>query len=413
MKILFRKGAACLESASYYRAWRMKIAFLTTDNREVWKDYARTAPVFGPAPGALVSGFEGISGLEVHVISCIRQPVKSPEKLAGNIWFHSLTVPQLGWMRTGYLGCILAVRRKLREIKPDLVHGQGTELESGICGAFSGYPNVMTLLGVMKEMAEVFQAKPGSFYWCASLLESLALRRTIGVVANSHFTEACVRDRTAKTWLVANALRKEFLETPSAASSQDGMANRGNARRVVMNIGTITSYKRQLELLDMAEKLRGEGVELHWRFVGAATPGNAYPDRFRRRIEGQDWVSWQKSLSTEEIIAELDQSVAMVHVSAIESFGLVVAEALARNVKFFGFGIAGVNDIAAGVEGAEVFADNDWAALQGAVSRWAKAGCPRPKTAAATMRERYHPKVIAAEHVELYREVIRSKTGKN
>jgi len=380
----------------------MKIAFLTADNREVWKLYDKEAPLFGPAPGALLEGFAGMPGVEVHVISCIRRPVKSPAKLAENIWFHSLTVPQLGWMRTGYLGCILAVRRKLREIRPDLVHGQGTELESGICAALSGYPNVMTLLGVMKEMADVFQAKPGSFYWYASLLESLALRRTIGVIANSRFTEACVRNRTARTWLVANALRKDFLETPSP-----GPAKGGTPKKVVMNIGTVTDYKRQNELLDMAERLRGEGVDLQWRFVGAATPGIAYPDRFRKRIEGKDWVTWEKSLSTEQIIADLDRSVAMVHVSGIESFGLVVAEALARNVKFFGFGVAGVNDIAEGVEGAEVFADNDWSGLQAAVSRWARAGCPRPKTAAATMRERYHPKVIAAEHVEIYREVLK------
>ena len=381
----------------------MKLAYLTADNREVWKDYARTAPVFGPAPGALLSGFEGMPGLEVHVISCIRQPVKSPVKLAENIWFHSLTVPKWGWIRTGYAGCIRAVRRKLREIQPDLVHGQGTELESGMCGAFSGYPNVMTLLGVMKEMADVFEAKPGSFYWCASLLESLALRRTAGVLANSRFTEACVRERTRKTWLVANALRKEFLDTPLAEPRKGGTPN-----RLVMNIGTITGYKRQIELLDMAEKLRGEGVDLRWRFVGAATVGNPYPDRFRRRIEGLDWVSWQNSLSTEQIIAELDQSAAMVHVSAIESFGLVVAEALARNVKFFGFGVAGVNDIADGVEGAEVVADDDWAGLQAAICRWARAGCPRPLTAAATMRERYHPQVIATKHLDIYREVLQN-----
>ena len=109
----------------------MKIALLTTDNRGPFKDYGASEPRFGPAPAALLSGFEGVPDLEVHVISCIRQPVKSPVKLAGNIWFHSLTVPQTGWMRTGYLGCVRAVRRKLREIKPDLVHGQGTELESG------------------------------------------------------------------------------------------------------------------------------------------------------------------------------------------------------------------------------------------------------------------------------------------
>ena len=387
----------------------MRIAFLNADNRGVWRQYEKETPLFGPAPDALLSGFVGVPGLEVHVISCIRQQVKSPVKLADNIWFHSLTVPQNGWMRTGYLGCIRAVRRKLREIKPDLVHGQGTELESGICAALSGYPNVITLLGVMREMAVLFKSKPGSFYWFASLLESLALRRTTGVLANSRFTEGCVRNRTPRTWLVANALRKPFLDLPLPEPPKGGTTNRSDARCVVMNIGTITDYKRQNELLDMAEKVRGGGTDLRLEFVGAATAGNAYADRFMQRVRGKDWVAWHKSLSTEQIIARLDEAAGLVHVSAIESFGLVVAEALARNLKFFGFGVAGVKDIAEGVEGAELFADGDWQGLGAAMAQWSKASCPRPATAAATMRERYHPSAIATKHLEIYRQVIESR----
>ena len=387
----------------------MKIALLTTDNRGPFKDYGASEPRFGPAPAALLSGFEGVPDLEVHVISCIRQPVKSPVKLAGNIWFHSLTVPQTGWMRTGYLGCVRAVRRKLREIKPDLVHGQGTELESGMCAAFSGYPNVITLLGVMREMAVLLKARPGSFYWCASLLESLALRRTFGVLANSRFTEACIRSRTPRTWLVANALRKPFFETPFPELPEAITPNRANLRCVVMNIGTITELKRQNELLDMAEKARAAGANLRLEFVGGVTSGNACADRFVKRITGLDWVTWHKSLSTEQIISQLDQAAALVHVSEIESFGLVVAEALARNLKFFGFGVTGVCDIAEGAEGAELFADGDWAGLQAAMGRWLQAGCPRPTMAAATMRARYHPSVIAAKHLEIYRQVLQNR----
>ena len=65
--------------------------------------------------------------VEVHVVSCTQQPMKSPIKLAENIFFHSLLVPKIGWLRTGYQGCIRAVRKKLRAIQPDIVHGQGTE----------------------------------------------------------------------------------------------------------------------------------------------------------------------------------------------------------------------------------------------------------------------------------------------
>ena len=105
----------------------MKVALLTTDNREHYRNYSETIPYFGSAPEALMQGFAQLPELEVHVISCTQKQMKSPEKLAKNIFFHSLYVPKIGWMRTLYQGCIRATRKKLKEIQPNIVHGQGTE----------------------------------------------------------------------------------------------------------------------------------------------------------------------------------------------------------------------------------------------------------------------------------------------
>src|SRR6185436_2189061 len=105
----------------------MRIALLTTDGREVLRDYTPYAPSFGTALEALMQGFALLPEVEVHVISCLQQHVTSPDKVSDNIWFNPLHVPKTGWLRTGYQGCIRAVRRKLRELTPDIVHGQGTE----------------------------------------------------------------------------------------------------------------------------------------------------------------------------------------------------------------------------------------------------------------------------------------------
>jgi hypothetical protein len=40
----------------------MKIALLTTDNREPFKEYEKEIPWFGTAPEALLQGFVGITG---------------------------------------------------------------------------------------------------------------------------------------------------------------------------------------------------------------------------------------------------------------------------------------------------------------------------------------------------------------
>src|SRR5689334_17765390 len=116
----------------------MVIAQITTDNREPFRDFQRKDPWFGAAPEALLQGFASMPDAKIHILSCVREPVAAPEKLGENIWFHSLVVPKGGWMRTFYLGCARAVRRKLREIRPDIVHGQGTERECAVAAAYSG-----------------------------------------------------------------------------------------------------------------------------------------------------------------------------------------------------------------------------------------------------------------------------------
>src|SRR3954462_6579939 len=102
----------------------MRVAMVTTDGREILRSYESREPGFGTAPQALLQGMAKIPGLEVHVISCLQQPVSSPKQLESNIWFHALHVPKWGWLRTGYQGCIRAVRRRLKEIQPHIVHGQ-------------------------------------------------------------------------------------------------------------------------------------------------------------------------------------------------------------------------------------------------------------------------------------------------
>lgn len=93
----------------------MRIAIVTTDNRDQMKDYKAVTPLFGPAPEALLQGFALLPEVEVHVIVCAREPMRCPEKIAPNMFFHCLLVPKIGWMRTLFQGCIRAVRGKLKE----------------------------------------------------------------------------------------------------------------------------------------------------------------------------------------------------------------------------------------------------------------------------------------------------------
>ena len=381
----------------------MKVAILTTDNRDPFREHHKIVPWFGAAPEALLQGFANLSNVEVHVVSCTRRPMKSPEKLAENIFFHSLHVSKIGWMRTGYQGCIRAVRRKLREIRPDIVHGQGTERDCAISAVFSGYPNVITIHGNMAALARQFRAFPGSYLWLSGLLENITLPRTCGVLSNSAYTESFVRPRSRRTWLVPNSLRPAFFAPPPQHSP--------GPRPRLINVGVISPLKRQLELLTLFKRLHEQGHACQIEFVGRIPDRESYGREFLQAIHqasAHGYAIYSGTKEEDALIEAFDHADGSVHFSTAESFGLVVAEALSRNLKFFGSRVGGIIDITASVEGAELFEADDWTGLEEALARWMREGCPRPRNAAQIMMERYHPRVIAQRHLEIYREVLSS-----
>jgi len=382
----------------------LKLAFLTTDNREHDHNYSAPDPYFGTAPAALLEGFAALSNLEVHILSCTQHLMSSPKKLADNTWFHSLHVPKIGWLRLGYSGCIFAVRKKLKEIQPDIVHGQGTERDCGISAVFSGFPNVITIHGNMAELARIFHARFGGFHWWAAKLENFTLPRTSGVFCNSHYTQSLVSTRSKKTWLVPNPVRDSFF-TPIIRN------NLPAETPTLLVVGVICARKRQLELLQLFIQLRQQNTRFQVKFVGSCCQ-DPYGKAFLSLLNGQgnaDWATWLSVLDESSLIQCMDESQVLVHFPLEESFGLVVAEALARGLKLFASKIGGICDIASGVLDAELFDPKDWNGLSSALTAWIQRPSLSSPQTRNLMKSRYHPKTIASRHLEIYREVIASR----
>ncbi len=379
----------------------LRLALLTTDNRENNRDYSATIPYFGAAPTALLEGFSNLPDLEVHVLSCTQQPMSSPAKLADNIWFHSLHVPKIGWLRTGYAGCIFAVRKKLQEIQPDIVHGQGTERDCGISAVFSGFPNVITIHGNMAELARIFHARFGSFHWWTAKLENFILPRTGGVFCNSFHTKTLVSPRAQAIWLVPNALRTAFLD-------HIPIIRNAVQRPLILVVGVVTPNKRQLELLACLKRLHQQKVHFQVKFLGSAG-SDTYANNFRSKIaaaELEGWANYCGVLKEVTLIQCMDTAHALLHFPQEEAFGLVVAESLVRGLKLFASSVGGIRDIASGVPEADLIDPEDWEGLQRSLLRWIQKPISSSPQTQQLMISRYHPKVIATRHLEIYREVL-------
>jgi glycosyltransferase involved in cell wall biosynthesis len=159
----------------------------------------------------------------------------------------------------------------------------------------------------------------------------------------------------------------------------------------------------------VARELHKQGLDFVFQFVGAAEAKDPYAAAFLEQIkplEAAGCAHYVGRKSTEGLISVFDSSAALVHFPSEEAFGLVVAEALARNLKLFGARTGGIMDITAGAPGVELFDVEDWPGLSAAIAAWIRSGSPRASGCAEVMRLRYHPDVIAHRHLEIYRQVI-------
>jgi len=257
----------------------------------------------------------------------------------------------------------------------------------------------------MLGMARSLNARIGSFYWLAALLEGIALRRTDGVLCNSSYTEQLVRKRTTRSmWRVPNALRSIFFEPETSRPL--------NEIPLLLNVGLVAPHKRQIEILQIAQSLFERDCRFHLRFVGDVNEKSEYGANFHRlisRAETSGFASHTTTRDVSALVRHFDQANALIHCPKEEAFGLVVAEGLARNLNLFAARIGGIPDIAAGTELAELLDPDDWEGLYSSIVEWMDKGCPRPLSAATEMRRRYHPTVIAQHHLEIYQELLSLK----
>ena len=382
----------------------MKIAILTTDNREAYRQYSAPTPYFGTAPTALLEGFATLPNLKVHIVSCTQQPMFSPPKLAENIWFHSLHVPKFGWLRTGYAGCILAVRKKLREIKPAIVHAQGTERDCAISAVFQNIPKILTIHGNIRAITKLHRYSTLSFWGIQSQLEAFCLPRFAGVICISKYTQQQVSDLAKKTWLLPNATENLFFEPRLTAVDP-------SAPPLVLVVANVDSRKNQNALIQALDPLANK-LKFIVKFFGRCGE-DSYGKEFRSLIEARPWCSWGGMISREKLRDEFARATTLFLPTREDNCPMVVLEAQASGVPVIASNVGGVPDLVKdGVTGLLTnpdFPSSMSFALEKILSDKALAA----QLAEGARRQAlacYHPNAVATKHLEIYREVLSTRS---
>jgi glycosyltransferase involved in cell wall biosynthesis len=468
----------------------LRIAILTTDGRSDPNFPASDRPHFGSAVSALLEGFAMLAGEgkqnidasrldrvigrphpqavpaqaptcdlrpaifdfsssishlpssvpEIHVISCLRSPLPSPEKLAENIWFHPVVVPRWGWLRSGYAGCAWEVRRKLETILPDIVHAQGTERDCAIAGALSGFRNILTIHGNLRSIRERIGLRPGSPMWLQSYLEQLVIPRFHAHICISNYSAALLPRSVKHKWVIPNAVNSSFFEIaerrekPEAGSPKSEAASPPSdlpspishlrsptfppsafrfqtSPPLLLVPAAIEPWKNQVFFLKAIDSV-AEDIPIQILFVGADR-GGAYSDIFHRMVAERPWCRYGGMLGRGELIQEMLSATMLVLPSIEENCPMVILEAMAAGVPVAASNAGGIPDLVHDGKNGLLFDPNNAGSIAGAVRRL----LTRPsllKQVATTARinaeEKYHPMAIASQHVEIYKNELNKHT---
>lgn len=379
----------------------MRISLITTDNRENFRNYTLAEPYFGTAPQALINGLANLGDHEIHVISCSRIKTENPSKIASNIFFHQPIVGKWGWGKSLFLGCAQATRSLLKEIQPDIVHGQGTERDCAISAVLSGYPNILTLHGNMRVHARRPENRKSIYHKLAAILETFCLKRTNGVVAISSYTKQLVTGLASKTWLLPNAVDSRFFDiilTPPPIPH-------------FLFVGSLDERKNPLGLLKAcAPFLRANRCSL--ALAGQFDPEGEYGMAFRREADVIPNIEYLGFLERDKLAEEFAKSSLLILPTFEDNCPMVVLEAMAAGLPVAASRVGGVPDLVDHDVTGLLFEPGNLEQMRDCIELLINNPdfrCSAGQAGKKKALEEFHTSRIAKRHIEIYQAVL----GKN
>ncbi|MCX6966543.1 MAG: glycosyltransferase family 4 protein [Verrucomicrobia bacterium] len=160
----------------------------------------------------LAEAFGAYPDLEVHWI-VLSDLLSAPCQVRwNNQTFHVLTTVPKGRAATFYARDRRAIRACLEKIQPEIVHGWGTEDVYALAAAISGFPNVVSMQGVLSHY--VLKNRMPLRACFQALLELFVLHKAERITTESAWGREVVlrRNPRARVELVEYGVQNPFLE---------------------------------------------------------------------------------------------------------------------------------------------------------------------------------------------------------
>ena len=161
----------------------------------------------------LPEAFSKIQGLEMHWITLSDQVEKEMAFPVDGAFFHVLPTSKKGRAASFFVQDRRRIKECLNKLRPDVVHGWGTEDVYALAAVTSGYPHLISMQGILSALIFKSWMHPREYF--QAILELYCLRKAQVVTTESEWGAAVVRRRRGNKPMevVEYGVRKTFFST--------------------------------------------------------------------------------------------------------------------------------------------------------------------------------------------------------
>lgn len=305
---------------------------------------------------------------------------------------NTLTFFYYLWWRTNFI---------INKIKPDLVHGIGTE---HIWGRIAlGYQrHIITIHGILNEVIKKNRIPLISLKRYLAYQEKIVLKNVNNLIAiNPYVVEKCYFNKSTKVFFIENAVSPIFREK---------MAHPERSNQILF-IGDYIPLKNVLFLykaLNVIYKKSDFRLKVIGRYLD-----KEYKNKIARYLENKPFLR-DKIINInfrlpEELMEDMLESALLVVTSNQETAPMVIAEAMSMGLPVIATNVGGIRYMIRHNETGMIVEPNDIRELSDSLLKLLNNPKLR-KTMGENARkeaiEKYDPKVIANKTIEAYKKIL-------
>ena len=261
------------------------------------------------------------------------------------IHFHFLKIPQVPRVGLLFQVDLYRIRRCLRSIQPDVVHGFGTESGYGFSAVNSGYPSVLMMQGIVAEIVGAMGKRMAYFnpmLILTLLLERQTIRRCRHFVCETNFSADYVRrvNPSANIHLIGNLVRNEFY----------GLRRVPNSDIDLLFVGSIIPAKGVEVLLKAFARILASFPKAHLHLAGVSDDKYFYNvlNPLMANLDLQDRVVFHGYCTVDTLLPLFAHAKLVVLPTLMDTAPNVLAEALVAGVPVVASAVGGIPEMLSG-----------------------------------------------------------------